>query len=890
MQAASEDSATLDELTRALDLHMLRILVAIQGTGSVSAAARRLGFSQPAITQQLKRSEARLNIALVARTPRGMELTEAGALLARHAPRIDAAITAAASDLTAHLGLDRGAVRLAAFPAAVASIIAPLLSRLDREFPGIHVEFSEAEPDAALGAVADGSADIALDYRYASDHTITSSSHTSADGLRSRFLLSENVLAIVPRAVAEKLGTTASVAALLPSTWIGGPATCTEQLVAVATALGEKPTLRHDVTKTDAALALVASGIGVTFLSELAIATTTLPESVVALELQPKLRRRIYATTLDDSADTPSIAVALRLLAMREVARKTSSDRAALSQHSHLQRAKFSSAPFTPPVTLTERHELRMRSTNSTLVKGARASTVAVAASALLLAGCATSNTPTGDGNIDTITVALPGSLSSLYVGAESGILNYYIASIAQEGLVSIDADGALQPGLAESWEQPDDVTYVYELREDAMFQDGTPVTADDVVFSLEQARDETSSPGLSYYLGGVDTVEKTGDLEVTVTLSAPDAAFAANMSTGGAAFITSQKFWEENNGEVGTSSALLLGSGPYKVTEFVPDSHVNFERVDTWWGDLPEVKNINVKFIPDEGTRLLAAQSGDIDVAFNVPLAQSTQWEDLDNMRVDYVNDLSYVGMYFNTALEPFTDPKVREAFAHSVDRTTIVDKLLRGHGEVATAIATPESLGSVYSADDARDLLASIPQYDFDLDAAAAALAASDHPDGFETDMLFPSTGPQLGTAAQSLAENLSKIGVTLNVREVPIEEWLASLEQDSSYGVGLMWYFSTLGDPAEVSTYMLGDYNISNYENPEVLSLFARVGAETDPAARIDLLIEAETLQAEDVISVPLWWGQSATAFSKNIDMSSYSSFAFISSWPTLLTPAG
>jgi len=890
MQAASGESANLDELTRALDLHMLRILVAIQNTGSVSAAARRLGFSQPAITQHLKRSEARLNIALVARTPRGMELTESGALLARHAPRVDAAITAAAGALTAHLGLDHGSVRLAAFPAAVASIVAPLLSRLDREFPGIRVEFSESDPDAALGAVADGRTDIALDYRYASDHTIASSSHTSADGLRSRFLLSENVLALVPRSAADKLGSTASVAALLPFIWIGGPATCTEQLVVVAQALGEKPTLRHDVTTTDAALALVASAIGVTFLSELALATTALPAEVVAIELQPKLRRRIYATTLDDTADTPSIAVALRLLAMREVARKTSSDRAALSQHAHLQRARFSSPPFTHPVTLTERHELRMRTSNTTLARGARASTVAVAASALLLAGCATSSTNTGDGNIDTITVALPGSLSSLYVGAESGILNYYIASITQEGLVSIDADGTLQPGLAESWEQPDDVTYVYELRDDAMFQDGTPVTADDVVFSLEQARDETSSPGLSYYLGGVDTVEKTGDSEVTITLTAPDSAFAANMSSGGAAFITSQKFWEENNGEVGTSSALLLGSGPYKVTEFVPDSHVNFERVDTWWGELPEVKNINVKFIPDEGTRLLAAQSGDIDIAFNVPLAQSTQWENLDSMRVDYVNDLSYVGMYFNTTLAPFDDPKVREAFAHSVDRTTIVDKLLRGHGEVATAIATPESLGSVYSPDDARDLLASIPQYDFDLDAAAKALAASDHPDGFETDMLFPSTGPQLGSAAQSLAENLSKIGITLNVREVPIEEWLASLEPDSSYGVGLMWYFSTLGDPSEVSSYMLGEFNISNYDNAEVRSLFERAGAETDPAARIDLLIEAEVLQADDIINVPLWWGQSATAFSKKIEMSNYSSFAFISSWPATLTPAG
>jgi ABC-type transport system substrate-binding protein/DNA-binding transcriptional LysR family regulator len=890
MQRASGESTNLDALTRALDLHMLRILVAINETGSVSAAARRLGFSQPAITQHLKRSESRLEIALVIRTPRGMELTENGALLARHAPRIDAAITAAASDLTVNLGLDRGSLRLAAFPAAVASIIAPLLSRLNREFPGIDVEFSEAPPAAALSAVAEGRADIALDYRYTSDHAIGTSAHTSVEGLRSRFLLSENVLAIVPRAVAEKLGSTASIAAMLPFTWIGGPATCTEQLVSVTSALGQTPVLRHDVTKTDAALSLVASGIGITFLSELALASTTLPAEVVAIDLQPKLRRRIYATTLDGSADTPSIAVALRLLAMREVARKTGSDRASLSRRPRLQRARFSSPPFTNPVTLSERNELRMKISNTALGKGARASTVAVAASALLLAGCTSPGATTGNGNIDTITVALPGSLSSLYIGAESGILNYYIASITQEGLVSLDADGTLQPGLAESWTQPDGVTYVYELRDDAMFQDGTPVTADDVVFSLEQARDETSSPGLAYYLGGVDTVEKTGDSEVTVTLTAPDSAFAANMSTGGAAFITSQKFWEENNGEVGTSSALLLGSGPYKVTEFVPDSHVNFERVDTWWGELPEVKNINIKFIPDEGTRLLAAQSGDIDVAFNVPLAQSTQWEDLKNMRVDYINDLSYVGMYFNTALAPFNDPKVREAFAHSVDRTTIVDKLLRGHGEVATAIATPESLGSVYSPDDARDLLASIPQYDFDLDAAAKALAASDHPDGFETDMLFPSTGPQLGTAAQSLAENLSKIGITLNVREVPIEEWLASLEPDSSYGVGLMWYFSTLGDPSEVSAYMLGDYNISNYDNAEVRSLFTRVGAETDPAARIDLLIEAETLQAEDIINVPLWWGQSATAFSENIEMSNYSSFAFISSWPTMLHSAG
>ena len=118
-----------------------------------------------------------------------------------------------------------------------------------------------------------------------------------------------------------------------------------------------------------------------------------------------------------------------------------------------------------------------------------------VAAGALLLTACSGDPAPSASTaladsgeQIDSITVALPGSLSNLYVGQESGILNYYIASIAQEGLVAIDADGAIQPALAESWSQPDDVTYVYELRDDAMFQDGTPVTADDVVFSLARA------------------------------------------------------------------------------------------------------------------------------------------------------------------------------------------------------------------------------------------------------------------------------------------------------------------------------------------------------------------------------------------------------------------
>ncbi len=357
-------------------------------------------------------------------------------------------------------------------------------------------------------------------------------------------------------------------------------------------------------------------------------------------------------------------------------------------------------------------------------------------------------------------------------------------------------------------------------------------------------------------------------------------------MSTAGTAFITSKAFWERHNGDVGTPGALLLGTGPYQVTEFVPDSHVSFRRADTWRGEAPAVQNIRVNFVPDESTRLVAAQSGDLDMAFNVPLAQTSQWEKLQTMRVEYVNDLSYVGLYFNPNIAPFDDPKVRETFAHLVDRSAYVDKLLRGHGEPATAIMTPESLVSTVSADQARSELATVLQWDYNLDAARAALAASNHANGFTTEILTTNTGPQLGKAAQALAQQLGDLGIILTVREVPIEEWLASLDASSDHGVGLMWYFSTSGDPAELPNYLLGPGNPSGYSNPEITDLLDRANAEADPDARIDLLLQAETLQARDAINVPLWWGQSATAFADDLGIRTNSPYTFVSSWPTQL----
>lgn len=523
---------------------------------------------------------------------------------------------------------------------------------------------------------------------------------------------------------------------------------------------------------------------------------------------------------------------------------------------------------------------------------------IALAASAALaLSACAGGTTSGGAGSevslvdtgeeIDQVTVAFPGSLANLYIGQESGILNYNLAATVQEGLVGQDADGQVVPALAESWETPDDSTYVFTLREDARFQNGDPVTPQDVVFSIERAVDPEASPGIYYYLTNLESVEQTGEHEVTVKSKTPDAAFLVGLSSAGAVVVTQQKFWEEHEGNIGTSDSLILGTGPYRVTEFQPDSHVLLERVDTWWGGVPKAKSIRVNFIPDANTRLAAAQKGDIDIAFNVPINQAEEWGKIDDARVESMNDLSYVGLLFDENVAPFDDVDVRTAIAHSIDRDAIAEKLLRGYGESATAIMTPESLARAYDGEEARAALAEIPQHDYDVEAAKKLIAGTDA-EGLKTELTYPNTGPQLGIAAQAIAESLKEIGIEVKVREVPIEEWLATIG-DGEHGLGFMWYFSTTGDPAEVNSYLVGPDNPNGFESDEAAALITEAGALTDPSERAAKLIELETLSADETVNAPIWWGKSVTAFSNTVGVTDYSPYTFTSVWGAQLFAA-
>ncbi|MEO3785762.1 ABC transporter substrate-binding protein [Actinocorallia sp. B10E7] len=511
-----------------------------------------------------------------------------------------------------------------------------------------------------------------------------------------------------------------------------------------------------------------------------------------------------------------------------------------------------------------------------------------------VLAACgAPASGPAGGngGELKELKVALPGSLSSLDASKEAGIMNYVVALLCQEALVGVDANGKLVPALAESWKSDDAKTFVYRLRKDVKFSDGTPVTAADIVASLEYNAKSGSTSAFAYAYAGVESIKATSEHEVTIELKQTDSSFEWTVSPG-SLLVTSAAFLK-NGEKIGTPETKILGTGPYKVTEFAPDSHVTLERNDAWWGGKAAIAKIRFEFIAEDSTRLLAMRQGEADVALNVPLEQLDQWRKVSGVKVETATDRSLVALAFNTAVKPFDDVHVRKAFAHAIDRAGIVRTVLGGHAEVATTIPSPSQWAGL-PASEVQAMYAAIPQYEFDLAKAKAELAQSSVPKGFKTELHYPNSGPQLGKAALTLAENLKQLGIELEVKEVTLEAWIAELGERKA-GIAFGWYFATTGDPAEFTQMLLnganagkGGTNIASYTEAKVTGPLDKAKTTTDGAARAKLIGEALTVSAADAPYQPLWWGESATAFGPKVTAEGYGPYFFIAPWATRIAP--
>ncbi|MDQ3579833.1 MAG: ABC transporter substrate-binding protein, partial [Actinomycetota bacterium] len=376
--------------------------------------------------------------------------------------------------------------------------------------------------------------------------------------------------------------------------------------------------------------------------------------------------------------------------------------------------------------------------------------------------------------------------------------------AISLESLLTFDSDLQLVPLLAESWSQPDPLSYVFKLRSGVKFWDGTDLTADDVVFSIERHTDPELASEMAYAFESVESVEATADDEVTVTLAAPDPFFGYVQTFTS---ITPRAFSEEQGDQLGTpgDTVRTMGTGPYKITDFRADDLVTLVRNENYRGDPGPFEQINVKLFTDLQTMQLAMRSGDIDGTFQVPLPAVRQWDDIEGTTTISAPGLNVTSMFFNVTQPPFDDINVRQAFAYCIDREGLVEDLLGGQAGVANSIVPPAQWGALMPQEDIDALYAELPQITLDIEEAKKAIAASSVPDGFSVAIQYPNILAEVGKALLSMAENLKEINVTLEVKEVPPPQWFADLDAET-LPIGVIGFAPDYPDPAN---YILSAY---------------------------------------------------------------------------------
>jgi peptide/nickel transport system substrate-binding protein len=508
------------------------------------------------------------------------------------------------------------------------------------------------------------------------------------------------------------------------------------------------------------------------------------------------------------------------------------------------------------------------------------------------LAGCGEGKKATGSGDDEALVIGVSGSIGSLDVNQEAGILNYYLGALVNEGLVSINNEGQVIPALAESWKDDHATVWTFKLRKDAKFSDGSAVTADDIVWSIERAMDPEQSPGVAIYFPDyVNKVEKTAEDEITITLEGSHAGFIWAVSNVGGLFVTKEE-WAKSVDSIGSPKDLLLGSGPYKVTEFEPASHVTFEKSDTWWGENDATSKIRVDFFSDEDAKLLAFTEGEIDFALNIPVDLGVQWEKVEGAKVEYISDRSYYGITFDVTVAPFNDEHVRKAVSYAIDAQSIIEgSILKGHGEVATAITPPEQFISVLAPDNAREQLSEITHYAFDIEKAKEELGKSTVPNGFETTVYYPSGYPAVGNASLIIADELKNLGITLNVKEIPLDQWLNEVG-NGEQGIAWMVYLPTTAEPGEIAAWLLDGtgpgYNPANWTNEQAASLVQDILSAPSLNAELAPTLEANEIAQQQAIYAPVWWGEAAIAYQADISVKDYNSFSLTSqNWPAMFS---
>ena len=488
-----------------------------------------------------------------------------------------------------------------------------------------------------------------------------------------------------------------------------------------------------------------------------------------------------------------------------------------------------------------------------------------------LLAATATGALLAASAHAQTLRWASQGDLQTMDPDSRNESLTNSLNGQVYETLTGRDKQLGIAPMLATEWQQTGPLQWRVKLRANVKFHDGTPFTADDVVFSVKRAQEKSSD--IKAYANAMGEPKKLDALNVEFNLKDVNPIFLQHANT---IFIMSKAWCEKNKvtspqdfnaGEQSYAALNANGTGPFTLVSRQPDVKTVYKRNPNWWGKFEgNVQDVVYTPIKSNSTRVAALISGELDMILDPPVADTPRLQSTAGVKVidGPENRIIFIGMdqgrdellYSSVkGKNPFKDQRVRQALYQAVDEESIKAKLMRGQA-APTGAVTPSPLGSYND----PTLEKRLP---FDLAAGKKMLTAAGYPEGFEVTLDCPNDRYiNDEEICKTLASMWARLGVKVRVNAMPRSVYFAKLGNLDTSMYMLGWG-GAVTDAETVLTPIyrtrgtggIGQFNYGQVNNPKMDQLAAASSKEPDPAKREQLIKAAIKEHNEQVHHIPL-----------------------------------
>ncbi|HUR03751.1 MAG TPA: ABC transporter substrate-binding protein [Nonomuraea sp.] len=469
--------------------------------------------------------------------------------------------------------------------------------------------------------------------------------------------------------------------------------------------------------------------------------------------------------------------------------------------------------------------------------------------------------TPAGVGQVDKVTWALYRGTTSIDPITAGDYPEITVTSLMCESLFRQAPDGSVEPGLATRLDFPDPKTAVLTLRKGVTFWDGSPMTAEDVAFSIERNRDPKGGGYWVPVLNRVTSIEATGPLQVTLKLKQPD-YWLRNVLSFMPGMVVSKGYVEAKGKDYGTVKGGAMCTGSFKLGQWRTGDVLSVVRNDGYWNraEAPLVRQIDFKGIPDEATLTAALLTGEVDGAYlELPLSTMDQVRAGGTVKVyhgpSYLIDALIVA---DMGKGPLSDPRVRRALSLAVDREAYIKTLYKGSAQPARALGTPGTWG--YEQKSFQAAWDALPDPKTDLETARR-LVQEAGATGKTVTFGMSNELNKLATEANLFKTAAEKIGLKAELKAVSTDAY-SGFFLDAKARADVDGFFTTnypnWADPGALyATLSLpgGPQDYGGYRNPKVADLLERARGTEDSGKRADVTVQAQKIVTEDLPWIPI-----------------------------------